>query len=164
MSISRRIALTGLASLLLTACVGGGANFKTEYDPLGPDATRAWRLAEVRVSVPNSLTVSEAETLLPNADIVWREDPAGDRHAQVATIMKNAITQGAQGLRGDAGQLVKGQFSAVGSVIAVATTHQVDSLDRGAQLEIEGAAGRLIEWSGDLADQLGQRVGGKRGG
>lgn len=50
MSISRRIALTGLASLLLTACVGGGANFKTEYDPLGPDATLRLRLAEVRVS------------------------------------------------------------------------------------------------------------------
>lgn len=100
MSISRRIALTGLATLLLTACVGGGANFKTEYDPLGTDVTGGWRLAEVRVSVPDSLRVSEAETLLPDADIVWREDPLGDRHAQVATIMKNAITLGAQGLRG----------------------------------------------------------------
>lgn len=99
MLMNRRIALTGLASLLLTACVGGGT-FKTEYAPLSADVTRAWRLAEVRVSVPESLGVSEAEALLPSADIVWREDPAGDRRAQVATIMKNAVTTGAQGLRG----------------------------------------------------------------
>lgn len=100
MSLSRRTALLGLTAVLLSACVGGGGSFKTEYDPLGAGATGAWRLAEVRVAVPKSLTVSEAETLLPNADIVWREDPLGDRYAQVAVIMKNAITTGAQGLRG----------------------------------------------------------------
>lgn len=100
MLMNRRFAISGLASFLLTACVGGGGKFMTEYTPLSPDVTRAWRLADVRVSVPESLSVSEAETLLPNADIVWREDPAGDRRAQVATIMKNAITTGAQGLGG----------------------------------------------------------------
>lgn len=100
MTISRRFALTGLATLLLTACVGGGGYFETAYDPLAADVTSGWRLAEVRVSVPATLSVSEAEILLPDADIVWREDPAGDRHAQVATIMKAAVTKGAQGLRG----------------------------------------------------------------
>lgn len=100
MTHTRRAALLGLSAVFLSACVGGGGSFKTEYEPLGADVSGAWRLAEVRVSVPKSLTVSEAETLLPTADIVWREDPLGDRHAQVATIMKNAITSGASGLRG----------------------------------------------------------------
>lgn len=98
MSFSRRAGLLGLTAILLSACVG--SSFKTEYDPLPADVTRAWRLAEVRVNVPRTLTVSEAKTLLPAADIVWREDPLGDRYAQVDTIMTNTITRGAQGLRG----------------------------------------------------------------
>ena len=100
MTFSRRFALLGLSAAILSACVGGGGQFKTEYDPLPADVTRAWRLADVRVSVPESLTVSEAKTLLPNADIVWREDPMGDRRAQVAVIIKNAVSIGAQGLQG----------------------------------------------------------------
>lgn len=100
MSVSRRAALLGASALLLSACVGGGGSFKTDYDPLSADASRAWRLADVRVDVPRTLVVSEAKSLLPTADIVWREDPLGDRYAQVDTIMTDAITRGAQGLRG----------------------------------------------------------------
>ena len=99
MTISRRLALLSGSALLLTACVGG-ATFETDYDPIPADVSAAWRLAEVRVDVPRTLVVSEAKSLLPNADIVWREDPLGDRHDQVDVIMTNAITLGAQGLRG----------------------------------------------------------------
>lgn len=80
MVLTRRTALLGLSATLLSACVGGGT-FETAYDPVPPDLARGWRLAGVRVSVPKTLTVSEAKKLLPNADIVWREDPPGDRHA-----------------------------------------------------------------------------------
>jgi hypothetical protein len=100
MSITRRAALLSGAALVLSACVGGGGSFKTDYDPLPADVTRGWRLADVRVTVPRTLTVSEAKSLLPNADIVWREDPLGDRYAQVAAIMDTAVTRGAQGLQG----------------------------------------------------------------
>ena len=100
MSIARRTALLGANDLLLSASVGGGGSFKTAYDPLPPDVARAWRLAEVRVDVPRTLVVSEAKSLLPTADIVWREDPLGDRYAQVDKIMTDAITRGADGLRG----------------------------------------------------------------
>lgn len=100
MSMSRRAALVGLSALFLSACVGGGGSFKTEYSPLPASTTSGWRLADVRVTVPKTLTVSEAKSLLPNADIVWREDPLGDRYAQVAKIMDDAVTRGAQGLRG----------------------------------------------------------------
>lgn len=99
MSLTRRFALFGAATLLLSACVGGGS-FKTDYTPLPADVSRAWRLADVRVTVPTSLSVSEAKSLLPNADIVWREDPLGDRYAQVGRIIDDAVTRGAQGLRG----------------------------------------------------------------
>ncbi|MDM7930972.1 DUF6778 family protein [Tabrizicola sp.] len=99
MSLSRRLALVGLSTLLLSACVGGGG-FMTDYDPVSPEVARNWRLGEVRVNVPSTLVVSEQKSLLPTADIVWREDPLGDRYAQVALIMKNAITLGAQGLNG----------------------------------------------------------------
>jgi hypothetical protein len=83
----------------LTACVAGGT-FQTAYDRLSPEVTRGWRLAEVRIDVPRSLVVSEAKTLLPTADIVWREDPLGDRYDQVGKIMQAAVVRGAQGLRG----------------------------------------------------------------
>ena len=96
--LTRRRALLGLSALFLSACVGG--SFETAYDPVPATLAQTWRLAEVRVSVPKSLTVSEAKSLLPNADIVWREDPLGDRHAQVGKIIQNAVLRGAQGLRG----------------------------------------------------------------
>jgi hypothetical protein len=99
MSVSRRAALLGLSAALLSACVSGGT-FKTDYTPIPANVSTAWRLAEVRVNVPKSLKVSEAKTLLPSADIVWREDPLGDRHAQVGKIMEAAVLRGAQGLRG----------------------------------------------------------------
>jgi hypothetical protein len=99
MSFSRRAALLGLSAVLLSACVGGGT-FETAYDPIPADVSRAWRLADVRVDVPRSLSVSEAKSLLPNADMVWREDPLGDRYAQVGAIVEAGVRRGAAGLRG----------------------------------------------------------------
>lgn len=101
MPLPRRTALClGLGALLLAAgCVGGA--FRTYYAaPIAGEISRSWRVTDVRVSVPQSLSVSEAKSLLPDADIVWREDPPGDRRAQVASIMRNAALRGASGLRG----------------------------------------------------------------
>jgi hypothetical protein len=100
MSLSRRAALLGVSALVLSACVGPGSSFRTEYTPVPPVLAAGWRLAEVQVNVPRSLEVSEAKTYLPAADIVWREDPMGDRYQQVGTIIQNAVVRGAQGLRG----------------------------------------------------------------
>ncbi len=100
MSLSRRAALLCLSSLFLAACVGPGSSFKTEYTPVPPVAAAGWRLAEVQVTVPRTLTVSEAKTYLPTADIVWREDPMGDRYDQVGKIIEAAVLRGAQGLSG----------------------------------------------------------------
>ncbi|MGL4281590.1 MAG: DUF6778 family protein, partial [Albidovulum sp.] len=92
--------LTGVAALILLA--GCSGTFRTAYsDEVAAAQSAGWRLSSVAVTAPRSLSVSEAETFLPDADIVWREDPAsGNRYEQVETIMENAIAQGARGLKG----------------------------------------------------------------
>ena len=100
MSLTRRAALLGLSSLALAACVGPGASFRTEYTQVPPVLAAGWKLGDVQVSVPRTLTVSEAKTYLPTADIVWREDPMGDRYAQVEAIIEAAVRRGAAGLSG----------------------------------------------------------------
>jgi hypothetical protein len=47
---------------------------------------------DVKINVPQSLVVSEANSYLPNADIVWRGDVRGDRYAQVKAIFAQAAT------------------------------------------------------------------------
>lgn len=57
-------------------------------------------IAKVNVRVPRTLTVSEANRYLPQGDIVWREDPLGDRHAQVQAIVQAAMEAGVRPLQG----------------------------------------------------------------
>lgn len=52
----------------------------------------------IEISVPQALKVSEANTMVPNADIVWRGDVMGDRHTQVAAIFQTAAASATQGL------------------------------------------------------------------
>jgi hypothetical protein len=100
MIVTRRAATLVLGAALLAAS-GCASTFRTFYDSgVPPEVSRGWRVADVRVAVPATLSVSEAKTLLPKADIVWREDPEGDRRAQVAAIVETAARQGGSGLRG----------------------------------------------------------------
>jgi hypothetical protein len=48
----------------------------------------------INVSVPQSLTTSEANSFHPNVEIVWRGDPLGERHAQVKAIFETAMARG----------------------------------------------------------------------
>lgn len=66
------------------------ATLSTSEADGAPDP-RDWTVRQVMVTVPETLTVSEANGYKPNADIVWREDPVGDRHAQVQAIMQEAL-------------------------------------------------------------------------
>jgi len=54
----------------------------------------------ITVDVPNSLTVSEANSYFPRGDIVWRGDIFGDRHEQVKTIIERSAAQLKQSLTG----------------------------------------------------------------
>lgn len=67
------------------------------------DAVRVapdFRVTQVNVVVPDTLTVSEDNGIKPRADIVWREDPYGDRYAQVKAVMEAGLMQGAKTLSG----------------------------------------------------------------
>jgi hypothetical protein len=93
-TVSRRTAVA-----MVLALAGCGGSFRTFYDEPAP--SQGWRISAVEVTVPRTLSVSEEESFVPKADIVWREDSAGDRYDQVAAIMKTAISRGAAGLKGD---------------------------------------------------------------
>lgn len=60
----------------------------------------SFRVAEITVSVPRELKVSERNSYYPGGDIVWREDPIGDRHEQVKLIVANALAKGSETLEG----------------------------------------------------------------
>ncbi len=76
-----------------------------ETAPHAQPATRAdmvlsvqsepYAVTQINVTVPETLKVSEANTYFPNADIVWREDPFGNRYEQVQAIVLDAATRGA---------------------------------------------------------------------
>ena len=95
----RRQALAaGLAAAILTGC---GGSFATGFDaPLDEQLSRSWQVAGVSVAVPASLTTTEANVLVPDADIVWHGEPRGDRRAQVARILEEGLRKGSAGLRG----------------------------------------------------------------
>ena len=57
-------------------------------------------VSRINVDVPRSLSVSEANGYYPRADIVWRGDPIGDRHQQIAAIMETGLTAGTQAMAG----------------------------------------------------------------
>lgn len=94
----RSVMAAGFAAILVSGCSG---NWGVKYsDAPDPSETRTWRLSSVSVSVPDTLTVSDANTYAPDADIVWHGEDFGDRRAQVRAILKEGLTRGARGLKG----------------------------------------------------------------
>ena len=59
------------------------------------------QIVDIQVSVPRELRVSEANRYYPSGDIVWREDPIGDRHQQVADVVRDGLMMGAERIEGD---------------------------------------------------------------
>lgn len=57
-------------------------------------------VTKINVMVPTKLKVSEANRYYPTGDIVWREDPFGNRHAQVAKIVHDAMAVGTESFQG----------------------------------------------------------------
>ncbi len=99
------VAICLVASLAACGSVGGITRGAKDGASTGPkeDLTKVsanWSVANVRVTVPETLKVSEANRYYPIGDIVWRGEPFGDRKAQVAKIMDDAMTQGVAHLDG----------------------------------------------------------------
>jgi hypothetical protein len=59
-----------------------------------------FKVSKINVLVPKDLTVSEANTYKPNADIVWRGDAYGDRYDQVQAVLETGLATGAQAFDG----------------------------------------------------------------
>ena len=101
-----KIAAVLVVALGLSACAPAGSyqSAGTRLSPASAQKLAAvsaeWRLADVKVNVSDSLKVSEANLYYPVADIVWREDPFGDRRAQVAKIVDDGMTAGLTHLNG----------------------------------------------------------------
>jgi len=89
-------AILGLAALGVSACstiapvdVTQNVTLPTGLAAQAQDAD--WQVTEINVLVPDTLTVSEANGIKPRADIVWREDPLGNRHEQVQAVVQEAM-------------------------------------------------------------------------
>lgn len=96
-----KILFAAVASVALAAC----ASAPVETTRNAPSTLPADQLAaapvptsfniqSIVVHVPRTLEVSEKNRFYPGGDIVWREDPIGDRYAQVQTIIQDAMLQG----------------------------------------------------------------------
>lgn len=111
--IPRSLVAILVSAGLLAGCAGGGGGIVSRNAqenlpligtmsgahapvPLNP----SYRVTGVEVTVPNELTVSEANGIKPRADILWQEDPAGDRYAQVDSLLTKALEQGVAGIGG----------------------------------------------------------------
>jgi hypothetical protein len=84
-----------LAVFAVAGCAGPAEVMRDQPfldTPVIEPEPRDWAVARLDIVVPETLTVSEANTIKPRADIVWREDAPGDRHAQVQTLFEQALT------------------------------------------------------------------------
>lgn len=93
-----------LAFAVLSACSPGAAGLfgGRTGAPSSVDVTQlpSMRVVGSIVTVPETLSVSEANSYKPVADIVWRGDPLGDRHDQVKAIFEDAIGRAAASFSG----------------------------------------------------------------
>lgn len=117
--ISTRRLIVLFAALGLSACVSGNdpatrgampsqtalsaANSQSVgsavADPAAAYIAVQYDVEAIRVTVPRSLKVSEANTFKPRADIVWRGEAPGDRYLQVQAIFEDAMTAGTADLQ-----------------------------------------------------------------
>lgn len=93
------------ASMKIIALLGvlGACSAANQTDPAAdPEALAApsMRVTAIGVNVPLSLQVSEQNSYYPGADIVWRGEPIGDRHAQVKAIFEEAAKRGVAAAEG----------------------------------------------------------------
>ncbi|MEM9010393.1 MAG: DUF6778 family protein [Pseudomonadota bacterium] len=97
-------ALCGPRAILIAAVAALSACTTVDTELTGrlsPGTSDGWALSAVEVEVPEALTVSsDPNSLIPREDIVWYEEPEGDRRAQVGKIVADAITDAAAGLDG----------------------------------------------------------------
>lgn len=85
----------------LSACAAGSSRVADDgVDPVVL-VTRDYNVVRLNVTVPQSLSVSEANLYYPGSDIVWRGDPPGNRYEQVEALFEQGMGRGFRALDGD---------------------------------------------------------------
>lgn len=106
MKLMKLVAI-GAFTAALSAC--SGADYVTRNAPLenqqvvaqaASQIARDYSLHSIRFAVPADLTVSEANSYYPIADIVWRGDPIGNRAQQISSIFETSIRAAGENLTG----------------------------------------------------------------
>ncbi|MCZ4351447.1 hypothetical protein O4H61_02870 [Roseovarius aestuarii] len=88
-------------ALGISGCAGTPNDTATRNAPLQTSQqpmSLALNVQSIKVDVPRTLKVSEKNRYYPGGDIVWREDPLGDRYAQVQAIVADAMAKGTAGM------------------------------------------------------------------
>ena len=67
---------------------------------VAPQSERDYDVLGVQVVVPETLRSTESNSYYPDAEIVWRGDPPGDRHAQVEAIFETAAAEATRDMNG----------------------------------------------------------------
>jgi len=124
----RGYVMMAIAALGLSACAN--TDIATRNAPMtAPVITAkvaAYNVQQVRVTVPETLKVSEANLFYPVGDIVWRGDAFGNRYEQVKSIFDDGFGRAAA-------QLKQGQ-----EVIVDITVKRFHSLSEKARFTIGG--------------------------
>jgi len=81
-----------VAAIGLSACVSTNTSFP---EPLRDDTTFNWKVVDVQATVPRNLTTTDRNGQMPNVDLIWTEEGAGDTYAQIEAIMEETLLQSA---------------------------------------------------------------------
>ncbi len=100
-----RVALVVAAGVVLSGCSAlerVESFFRPNPYSVAPaeNISISYALVDAIVDIPPGLSVSEVNAYYPFADIVWRGDPPGNRHAQIARLFTNAVELAKPGLAG----------------------------------------------------------------
>ncbi len=105
--VSAKLFALGAVCAAMTACstvdvVSRNAPLETPRlsAEQAPQVLRDYSLHSIRFAVPQDMTVSEANSYYPIADIVWRGDPLGNRAEQISAIFQTSIRAAGEGLSG----------------------------------------------------------------
>lgn len=101
-----KIAALIVAGLSVAGCMSPQEDAVSRNQPIeqgiGPvEITRSYTVTNVVAMVPANLEASEANGYYPMADIVWRGDPVGNRHHQIAQLFETAAAREAELMTGD---------------------------------------------------------------
>ena len=91
MSIKKKFCAL-VACVVLSSCSGGSEPMLQPF--ASGQVTSNLNIIRHDVIVPRSLTTTEANRLYPQVELIWREDPPGDRYVQVQRLLSAALDEG----------------------------------------------------------------------